>query len=584
MVDLNRPYAHPLNAAEAVKEEGALLSIYGVRFAVFGAVLLSIMANVLTLTGPLFMLQIYDRILPSRSVPTLVSLLSIVVVLFGFYALVEWLRARLSVRIGNLCEERVGWPVLSTMLGRDMSGPASRLDILRNLDTVRTFFSSPAPVALLDLPWLPAYLGLVFFLHPALGVLSIIGAALLTGLLLLNDFLSRHATRRALAFKAHRQRLASEAIDNVEAISSMGMNNALLERIWRVHGALSQADRQVSDTAAAFGSAIKGFRYLLQSALLGLGAYLVLRDELSAGLIIAVSILTARALVPIEQIVAQGRNLAVTLEAWRDLRTALAKPTPGYAALPLPTRELTVTQLAAGRDGAGAPIISGINFRLEAGDCLAIIGRTGSGKTTLGRALVGIHPARHGSIRLDGSSLENYEPTMIGQMIGYLPQHVGLLSGTVMENIARFDPDRNFDAVLAAARMAGIHELIAGLPDGYRTELGTGGFALSAGQSQRIGLSRALYKHPFLLVLDEPNSNLDVDGDLGLVNAIADARDRGQIVVVIAHRPSAIELANKVLYMHDRKQVAFGDRVEVLSRITRPPVAVSYGSLGPGDG
>jgi ATP-binding cassette subfamily C protein PrsD len=368
-----------------------------------------------------------------------------------------------------------------------------------------------------------------------------------------------------------RQRQAENIRVNAETVIAMGMLDDLRARWAAQTGRMIAALRTGSDQAAFFSAATKGLRFLLQSLVLALGAYLVIRGEMTAGLMIAASVVTARALAPVEQIVGQWRSFVGARQAWARIRKDLAvrQAAPRDVRLPLPTQSLSVKGLASAPQGQRMPVISGMQFDIAAGDGLAILGPSGSGKSSLARALVGVWPSLAGDIRFDGALLAHFTPDQIGSMIGYLPQRVELFDGTVADNIARFRVNASSEAIIAAAKTAGVHDLISALPDGYNSQVGEQGDLLSAGQRQRIGLARALYGNPFLIILDEPNSNLDGEGDAALTDAIHKARERGSIVIVIAHRPSAIAAVDKVLYMRAGRQMAYGPKTEILQQITQ---------------
>jgi ATP-binding cassette, subfamily C, bacterial PrsD len=538
---------------------------------------LSITSNVLMLTGSLFMLQVYDRVLPSRSTATLLALTGLVVVLYGFYALIEWIRARMAVRLGGLIHDRLATTLFPATVRMELAGgQGSRSNPIQDLDIVRLFVSGPGAISLLDVPWVPIYLALAFFLHPLLGTFALGGGVLIAGLLVVNELHSRRPALESTAAAGHRAALTSDAEANAESIVAMGMLGAVTSRWGRAADQLVRTQERSSDRTAFYSSITKGVRYLLQSAVLAVGAYLVIHGEATGGLMIAASILTSRALAPIEQVVSQWRGFVNARQASSRLGQALAytavpvRPTQ----LPLPTEKLTVDDLATGVDPRRGPLVLDVNFELSAGDGLGIIGLSGSGKSSVARALVGVWPVLRGTIRLDGSELAHFDPVELGATIGYLPQTVELLDGTVAENIGRFSPSHDTEAILKAATAARVHDFIITLPDGYETHIGAQGSALSAGQRQRIGLARALYGDPFLIVLDEPNSNLDMEGDQALTQAIADARERGAIVVVVAHRPSAIAAINKLLFMRDGRQVAFGGKDSVLRQISVPPQTI----------
>ncbi len=449
----------------------------------------------------------------------------------------------------------------------------ARPDAVRDLDSIRNYLGGSGPLALFDLPWLPVYLAIVFLFHPALGWLATGGALVATTLLVINERLSGRPTADAAAAMAQRQALGEDASANAEPVFAMGMLDDVTHR-WQARSeALADVQNRASDVGALYASVTKSFRLLLQSAVLGLGAYLVIRGELSAGLMIAASIVTSRALAPVEQVVAQWRGLAAARQALRRNETLLAArpPVSNRLSLPDPRFTLEVRHFATGPGAQEPPLVAGVGFTLAAGEAMGVLGLSGSGKTSLARGLVGIWPALQGEVRLDGSELTHFDQIQLGRRIGYLPQSVGLFDGTVAENIGRFRPDADSDSVLKAARLAGVHELITGLPDGYDTRIGARGAALSAGQRQRIGLARALFGDPFLLVLDEPNANLDFAGDNALTTALTEAKARGAVVIVIAHRPSAIAVCDKLIYLVNGRQSAFGSKEEVLRQVTGPP-------------
>ena len=538
---------------------------------------LSITSNMLMLTGSVFMLQVYDRVLPSRSMPTLVALTALVAFLYGFYALIEWIRARMAARLGGLIHDRLAVALFQASIKQRLRpGFSSGSDPIRDLDSLRQFASGMGPISLLALPWLPIYLALAFMLHPLLGVLATAGAIVICILLVINELHSRQPAQATTAAAIERSAQTNDARSNAESIVAMGMLRAISRRWEKTAQNLVRTQQRSADRSAFYSSLTKGFRYLLQSAVLATGAYLVIQGEITAGFMIATSILTSRALAPVEQVVAHWRGFVSARQASTRIRETLAFTTMPVPAthLPLPGETLAVTNLATGPDPRRPPVAAGIGFTLRAGDGLGIIGPSGSGKSSVARALVGVWPALHGEIRLAGSELRHYDPERLGQTIGYMPQSVELFDGTVAENICHFQPEPDPEAILEAAQAARVHELIVALPNGYDTRIGELGSILSAGQRQRIGLARALFGDPFLIVLDEPNSNLDAEGDVALSEALASARQRGAIVIVIAHRPSAVAAVDKLLFMRGGRQILFGDKQAVLRQITPPPTVV----------
>lgn len=550
--------------------------------------LLSLIANLIMLVGSIFMLQVYDRVLPSRSLPTLWALLLIVLLLYGLYALIDAVRSRMSSRFASWVDALISPRALEAGIkGKLMSQGLLQADPVRDLDTVRVFLGGAGPVALFDVPWMPIYLVAIFLLHPLLGWISVGSAAVMTALLIINEVMSRAPAKKASQIAARRQGQSDETKSGAESLVAMGMLPAIQRRWAGVGLEFDDLQRRSSDRAGLYSALSKSFRFLMQSAVLAAGAYLVIRNEVSGGLMIAASIISSRAIAPVEQIIGQWKSFVAARQAWTRLdgMVAATVPTPPETSLPIPTQKLTVSGLVTGPTRQ-AITAQGISFELVAGEAVGILGPSGSGKSSVARALVGAWPALSGEIRLDGSELAHYDAAVLGAHVGYLAQQVDLFSGTIAENITRFEAARDDHKLFEAAKAAGVHDLIAGLQNGYDTQIGERGTVLSAGQRQRIGLARALYGNPFLLVLDEPNSNLDAEGDDALNAAITAAKARGAIVVIVAHRPSAIVAADKILFLRGGRQLALGPKDEVLARIAQPavpttlkprPVAVPHG-------
>ena len=535
-------------------------------------VVTSLVSNLLMLAGPLFMLQIYDRVLASRSMPTLVALTVMICALYAYYAVLEAIRARMSMRAANIIDGALSGRLFAASVRfKLIPGALGNVDPVREGDTLRQFVSGNGPLALLDLPWMPIYLTIVFLMHPLLGWLALGGAVAIVALAIANELSSRGPAQKASAAQSARQRYIDDARSNAEAIVGMGMMADIERRRAVLNRDVLAAQLLAGDRTSAFSASIKALRFLLQSAVLAVGAYLVIQGDLTGGLMIAASVITSRALAPVDQIVGQWRGFIAARLAYDRIRKILPKDNDGAreTRLPLPGQKLSANQLAIGPRGAKVALVNGISFELAAGDALGIIGASGSGKSTLVRGLVGAWPTLSGALRLDGALLAHYDPSQIGGIVGYLPQQVDLFEGTVAENIARFRHDMTAEAVIAAARSADVHDMINSLPNGYDTPIGEQGDLLSAGQRQRIGLARALYGDPFLIVLDEPNSNLDAEGDAAVSKAIASARARGGIVVVVAHRPSAIASVDQLLLLQKGRQVSFGPKKDVLDHIAK---------------
>ena len=493
---------------------------------------------------------------------------------YAFLAVIDLIRSRMAARFAGALEASASADVFRVALRQSLAPfGAGRSDPVRDLDTVRNYIAGPGPLALFDLPWLPVYLAIVFLFHPVLGLLATGGALIATGLLVINERLAARPTAEAARAQHARQGFGDDARANAEPIFAMGMLDDITARWQARTGAVAEVQSRAGDVGAFYASATKSFRLLLQSAVLALGAWLVIRGELSPGLMIAASIVTSRALAPVEQVVAHWRGLTSAAQGLKRLRTALPASTAEASVrltLPDPQRRLDVRNLAVGPDLVGPALVGGVSFTLHAGEALGVLGLSGSGKTSLARGLVGVWPALAGDIRLDGSELTHFDPVALGRRVGYLPQNAGLFDGTVAENISRFRPDAASGDILAAARLAGVHDLVVTLPQGYETPIGPRGAALSAGQRQRIGLARALYGDPFLIVLDEPNANLDFAGDTALTTALETAKARGAVVIVVAHRPSAIQVCNKLIYLVNGRQSAFGTKEDVLKQISAP--------------
>ncbi len=535
----------------------------------------SALINVLYLSGSIYMLEVYDRVLPSRSVPTLVGLSVLVVGLYGFQGFLDLLRGRVLIRIGRSMAEDLSLRVYHTIaplaLRSRTSGDGTQP--LRDLDQIRSFVSSPGPVAFLDLPWIPLYIAICFIFHVWLGVAALLGAIVLVGLTVCTEMFTRGPAKEASEHATNRFALADSSRRNAEALAAMGMA-ARVGAAWdAINGKYLDAQERLSDVGGALGAVSKVLRMVLQSAMLGIGAYLVINQDATAGIMIASSVISARALAPVDQAIAQWRGFIAARQSWRRLTELLTllPPQTQQVSLPQPTSNVTVEGVSLTPPGEPRLVVQEMAFRLEKGNGLGIIGPSASGKSCLARALVGVWPTARGTIRIDGAALDQWPAEALGRHIGYLPQNVELFAGTIAQNIARFEPEAESSSIVGAAKAAGVHDLILRLPEGYQTEIGDGGAALSAGQRQRIALARALYGEPFLLVLDEPNSNLDTEGEEALTQAILGVRARGGIVIVIAHRPSALAGLDLMMVMAQGRQQIFGRKEEVLAKMRPRP-------------
>ena len=533
--------------------------------------LMSGMSNVLMLTGAIFMLEVYDRVLPSRSVPTLIGLVILAGGLFTAQGLLDLIRGRVLVRVGSRLDEALSGRVYETIvrLPLKIGTRNDGMQPLRDLDSIRSFMSGAGPTALFDLPWLPVYLLICFMFHPYIGLAALVGAIILGIITMLTETMTREPTRAATNFAMARTSLAETSRRNAEVLTAMGMTNRIAAHWNDANTKYLASQRRASDVAGGFGSASKVLRMMLQSGVLAIGAYLVIYQQATAGIIIAGSILSARALAPVDLAIANWRGFMAARQGWKRLTELLALLPAQIEPMALqpPSQTLVVENAVVVPPGSDKLVVQDVSLTLQAGNGLGIIGPSGSGKSSLARLLVGVWRPARGRVRLDGAALDQWTADSLGKHIGYVPQDVELLAGTVAQNIGRFLEPLDAEAVIAAATAAGVHDLIVSLPEGYETQVGESGASLSAGQAQRVALARALYGAPFLVVLDEPNSNLDAEGDEALSHAIMSVRKRGGIVIVVAHRPSAIACVDMLLMMSQGRAQAFGPRDEVLARV-----------------
>jgi PrtD family type I secretion system ABC transporter len=547
------------------------------RGAFLGVGVMSCIINLLYLTGSIFMLEVYDRVLPSRSVPTLVGLIILASFLYIAQGVLDMIRGRILGRVGTALDESLNARVFETvvrlplMIGSRNEG----LQPLRDLDNVRSFLGGMGPSAFFDLPWLPLYLAICFAFHVMIGLTALVGALILVSLTLVTEYMSRQPARDAMGLAARRNDLAASSRRNAEVMIAMGMFGRLTQRWSQANEKYLEGNQHASDVAGGLGAIAKVLRMMLQSAVLGVGAYLVIHQEATAGIIIAGSILSARALAPVDLAIAHWKSFVAARQSWQRLTHLLdqmpVRPVPTL--LQTPSSELAVEGVSIAAPGDQKVIVQDVSFTLTAGHGLGVIGPSGSGKSSLIRALVGVWQPFRGKVRLDGAALDQWSSDLLGRHIGYLPQDVELFTGTVAQNICRFDPEAKSDDIIAAAKEAGVHDMIIKMRDGYNTQVGEQGAALSAGQAQRVALARAVYGDPFLIVLDEPNSNLDTEGDEALTRAVRGARERGAIVVVVAHRPIGIEAVDQILVLKDGRMQAFGPKEQVLAQVLQPRVA-----------
>ena len=582
MTQLPRPLRQQPASSELVAALNAC------RRAFLAIALFSGMSNLLMLSGALFMLEIYDRVLPSRSVPTLIALLFLVTGLYAAQGFIDAIRSRILVRVGQSLDESLSLRVYDTnvRLPLTIGSRGDGTQPVRDLDTVRGFLSGAGPLALFDLPWMPVYLAICFLFHTYIGLTALFGAMVLVTLTVVTEVKTRQPTRSATQFAMARNTLLEASRRNAEAITAMGMTSRIARRWNELNRNYIASSGRAGDVTGGLGAASKVLRLLLQSAILAVGAWLVIHQESTPGIIIAGSILGARALAPIDLAIANWRGFVGARQSWQRLERLLGHLPAQSELMPLqaPTKTLAVQNAAVSPPGEHKIVCQDANFTLTAGKALGVIGPTASGKSSLARLLVGVWAPARGSVRLDGATLDQWSPEALGRHVGYLPQDVELFPGNVAQNIARFEDPPNPAAVLAAAEAAGVHDMIVNLPDGYETSVGESGSALSAGQAQRIALARALYRDPFLVVLDEPNSNLDAEGDEALTRAILGLRSRGAIAIVVAHRPSAIAGVDYILVMGKGRQQQFGAKEEVLNRVAAPTAPQRALKVVPGEG
>ena len=546
----------------------------------------SFFVNLLMLTGPLYMLNIYDRVLSSRSFETLLALSVLVAFLYAMMGILDFVRGRVMGRVGARFQARLDRRVFGAVLKATTLSRAPREAAtgLRDLEAVQRLLTSPALMALFDLPWVPLFFLGIFIFHPLMGILAVCGAIVLLIVALLNQFVTRKPLESANAASFASEQLGAHIRSESEMVHSLGMREAAFDR-WQVaRGRSLDTTIEAADASGTFTAMTKSFRLFLQSAMLGLGAYLVLMNQLSPGAMIAGSILLGRALAPIELLVGQWATFQRGREGWRNLSVLLGQipaETP-RTVLPKPKARLVADQVTVVPPGEKQAALRLISFEVDPGQAVGVIGTSGAGKSTLARVLTGVWQPAGGKVRLDGAALDQYDPDVLGQHVGYLPQRVQLFEGTIKENIARMSMQPDDSKVVAAAQAAAAHDMILKLPDGYDTRVSAAGGRLSGGQIQRIGLARAMYGDPVILVLDEPNSNLDNEGSLALNKAIKALKAAGRIIFIMAHRPSAIQECDMLLVIESGARRAFGPKDEVLAEMVKNhgDIKRSFGKAG----
>lgn len=532
----------------------------------------SFFINFLMLTAPLYMLQVFDRVIAARSTDTLLYLTLIALSAMVALGALEIVRGRTMIKLGTWLDQRLGASLLEGSLVNASTGSRDpSVQGLRDMGTLRNFLTGPSIFPILDAPWTPIFIVVMFLMHPLIGVLALVGAVILLVFAVANDVLSREQLERSGAASITALKQAEAAARNADAVMAMGLMGHLIKRWHRINGDMLSLLASSSYRSGVITAASKVFRMALQIAVLGLGAWLVIGNELTAGGMIAGSILLGRALGPVDQAINSWKAAIGARAAYERIKNvlAVAPMRDGGMALPAPTGALKVENLTYAYPGATEPIIRGLNFQLEPGESVGIIGPTAMGKTTLARLLVGNSRPLGGHVRLDGADVWEWDSEDLGQYIGYLPQDVELFSATIRDNIARLG-ESDGETVVQAARLAGVHELILRLPGGYETEVGHGGAALSGGQRQRIALARALFGDTRLVVLDEPSASLDQKGESALLGALQGLKKKKVTTVIVAHRPNILRLVDKILVLRPDAAPAFGPRDEILKMVTAP--------------
>ncbi len=545
------------------------------RAGFFTAIFFSFFINILAFVGPMYMLQIYDRVITSRNTTTLIALTLIAAFLLIVYASLEKIRSAILVRLGILFSTLARSHLFDAVLRGNLLQPGrGHTQALRDLDTIREFLTGSGLISFCDAPWVPIFVAGCFILHPWYGYIATAGAVLIFCFAIANELLTRGHLKAASTNAVAAGSYAAATFRNAEVLHAMGMLSGLRHR-WlkrQDEGLLLQA--AASDRAGHLVAASKFTRAFLQVAILGTGAYLSIEHESTPGAMIAASIIMGRALAPVEIAVANWKGFVATRSAYDRIKTLLGILPEEIDKMPLPAPEghLSVENVVAVPPGAKDPVLRGVSFTMRPGEVLGILGPSAAGKSSLARVLVGVWPTSIGKVRVDGAELKHWDPERLGKHIGYLPQDVELFSGTIAENIARFG-DQDEEKIIAAARMAGVHDMVQAMPLGYNSQIGEGGLALSGGQRQRIGLARALYDRPAYVILDEPNASLDADGEAALLSAIQQLRQDGSTVVLITHKTNILATVDKILVLSHGQVAGLGSRDEMLAKLLGPRLA-----------
>ncbi|MEE4461697.1 type I secretion system permease/ATPase [Azotobacter chroococcum] len=552
-------------------------TLFRLRRTFYALAVFSGVINLLMLTPAIYMLQVYDRALVSSNVTTLLMLTLLTVGLYVLLALLEVVRSSVLIRVGNRLDMMLNQRVFSAAFERNLRRAGGNpAQALQDLSQVRQFLTGSGLFAFFDAPWTPIYLLVIALIHPLLGIVTLIGSLLLVSLAWLTEVSTRKPLTEANQAALASGSFANNSLRNAEVIEAMGMLPALRQRWFGNHLRILDLQTLASDRAAWINGLTRFVRITLQSLILGGGAWLAIQGEITPGMMIACSILSGRALAPVEQVIATWKQLLSSRAAWKRLSALLQEfpARPPAMSLPRPSGRLSVEGAFACAPGSSLPILRGVTFGLAPGEALGVIGPSASGKSTLARLLAGIWPVQAGKVRLDGADVFQWNKEELGPWLGYLPQDVELFEGSIAENIARFGP-LDGDAVIQAARQAGVHDMILRLPQGYDTQLSTDGGSLSGGQKQRVALARALYGDPALIVLDEPNSSLDDVGEMALIHALSDLKRRSKTLVLISHRPTVLNIVDKLLVLREGTVHMFGSRDEVLAALRQAGAAGS---------
>lgn len=543
-------------------------------------VVFSFLCNLLLLVTSIYTLQLYDRVLSSGSLDTLIWLTAIAMLVIAVYGILEYVRRRLLSRISAWFDTELSTPVIARSIAQRLRRGSVVDNGLADIAEIRGFIGGEAVLAMLDAPWAPGFIAIIWLIHPVLGVVALIGAVVLLACAVLNDQLTRRPQQIAGAEVRRALASAGRYVDNAETVSALGMTGPLLSRWRTVHQSAHASSVSVADTTAALYNLSRAMRLVVQILIMGAGAFLVLRGDITAGAMIAASIVLSRALSPVERSISAWRSYVSFRAGQHNLKALFQDtgPPPSSIALPRPEGQLAATDVSFVPSGGDKPVIRNVSFALQRGEMCAIVGPSGAGKSTLCRLIVGVWPPTEGHVRLDGADVAAWDPDDLGRHIGYLAQQVELFPGSVAENIARMREAEAID-IITAARLADVHEMILRLPQGYDTDVGVHGGRLSGGQRQRIGLARALYGDPALIVLDEPNTALDADGDRALLGTLAHLKKQRRTVVLVTHQPSILRAADRILVLRAGEVSTFGAREDVLKTMPRYQVVVRPGTV-----